>query len=63
MAGHSVNIVDHARMDRERSHTRRWTGHGQRCALDVHKDTIAVAVLRPGQHPPDERVISNTPEA
>jgi len=50
-------------MDRERSHTRRWTGHGQRCALDVHKDTIAVAVLRPGQHPPDERVISNTPEA
>src|SRR5438128_2762646 len=31
--------------------------------LDVHKDTIAVAVLRPGQHEPDERTIPNTPEA
>jgi hypothetical protein len=31
--------------------------------LDVHKDTIAVAVLRPGDLSPDERVIANTPEA
>ena len=31
--------------------------------LDVHKDTIAVAVLRPGQLEPDERTIPNTPEA
>ncbi len=31
--------------------------------LDVHKDTIAVATLRPGEHLPDERVIANTPEA
>lgn len=31
--------------------------------LDVHKDTIAVAILRPGEQDPDERVIPNTPEA
>ena len=31
--------------------------------LDVHKDTIAVAVLRPGITDCDERVIPNTPEA
>ncbi len=31
--------------------------------LDVHKDTIAVAVLRPGDAEPDERTIANTPEA
>ena len=31
--------------------------------LDVHKDTIAVAVLRPGITDCDERVIHNTPEA
>jgi len=28
--------------------------------LDVHKDTIAVAVLRPGTTEADERVIPNT---
>jgi transposase len=31
--------------------------------LDVHKDTIAVATLRPGGLECDERVIPNTPEA
>lgn len=31
--------------------------------LDVHKDTIAVAVLRPGMVDVDERTIPNTPEA
>jgi transposase len=31
--------------------------------LDVHKDTIAVAVLRPGATSCEERVIPNTPEA
>jgi transposase len=31
--------------------------------LDVHKDTIAVAVLRSGATTCDERVIPNTPEA
>jgi len=31
--------------------------------LDVHKDSIAVAVLRPGTTEVDERVIPNTPEA
>jgi hypothetical protein len=31
--------------------------------LDVHKDSIAVAVLRPGSSECDERVIPNTPEA
>ncbi len=31
--------------------------------LDVHKDSIAVAVLRPGTTEVDERVITNTPEA
>jgi len=31
--------------------------------LDVHKDTIAVAVLRPQTTEVDERVIPNTPEA
>jgi len=30
--------------------------------LDVHKDTIAAAVLRPGTIECDERVIPNTPE-
>ena len=31
--------------------------------LDMHKDTIAVALLRPGESVPDERTIPNTPEA
>lgn len=31
--------------------------------LDVHKDTIAVATLRPGEVVPDERVVPNSPEA
>ena len=31
--------------------------------LDVHKETIAVAILRPGDRDPDERVIPNTPQA
>jgi transposase len=31
--------------------------------LDVHKETIAVAVLRPGTTEVDERVIPNTPES
>ncbi|MGH9203401.1 MAG: IS110 family transposase, partial [Vicinamibacterales bacterium] len=31
--------------------------------LDVHKDSIAVAVLRPGELEPDERIIANTPDA
>lgn len=31
--------------------------------LDVHKETIAVAVLRPGEVLPDECTIANTPEA
>ena len=31
--------------------------------LDVHKETIAVAVLRPGASECEERVIPNTPEA
>ena len=31
--------------------------------LDVHKETIAVATIRPGCLPEDERVIPNTPEA
>jgi len=31
--------------------------------LDVHKETIAVAVLRPGTVECDERGIPNTPEA
>jgi transposase len=31
--------------------------------LDVHKETIAVAVLRPGESECEERVIANTPEA
>ncbi len=31
--------------------------------LDVHKDTIAVAVLRPDTAEVDERVIPDTPEA
>ncbi len=46
--------------------TRRWTGHEQRCAPRLrllHKDAIAVAVLRPGEAEPDERTIANTPEA
>ena len=34
-----------------------------RLGLDVHKDTIAVATLRPRQEIPEERVIPNTPEA
>jgi len=32
-------------------------------ALDVHKEQTAVAVLRPGDHEPDQRVIASTPEA
>lgn len=31
--------------------------------LDVHKESTAVAVLRPGEVQPDHRVISTTPEA
>ena len=31
--------------------------------LDVHRDSIAVAVLRPGELEPDQRVIANTPDA
>lgn len=31
--------------------------------LDIHKDTIAAAVLRPGVTEVDERTIPNTPEA
>ena len=31
--------------------------------LDVHKDTIAVAILRAGELAADQRVIENTPEA
>jgi len=31
--------------------------------LDVHKETIAVAVLRPGESECEERVVANTPEA
>ncbi len=31
--------------------------------LDVHKDSIAVGLLRPAQQVPDHRVIDNTPEA
>ena len=31
--------------------------------LDVHKETIAVALLRPGEGDPDERTIANTPQA
>ena len=31
--------------------------------LDVHKETIAVAVLRPGTSECDECVIANTPAA
>jgi hypothetical protein len=52
-------------MGRARSHTRRWTGHDHvtHLGLDVHKDTIAVAILRPGEQTPDERTIPNTPEA
>lgn len=34
-----------------------------RLGMDVHKETIAVAILRPRQEIPDERVIPNTPEA
>jgi hypothetical protein len=31
--------------------------------LDTHKDTIAVAVLRPGESEPDRCAIPNSPEA
>jgi transposase len=31
--------------------------------LDVHKDSIALGLLRPGREVPDHRVINNTPEA
>ena len=31
--------------------------------LDVHKDTIAVAVLRPGNEGADQQTVSNRPEA
>jgi transposase len=34
-----------------------------RLGLDVHKETIAVAILRPRQEIPDERIVANTPEA
>lgn len=37
--------------------------HVTHLGLDVHKETIAVAVLRPEADTPDERVIPNTPEA
>ncbi len=37
--------------------------HVTHLGLDLHKDTIAVAILRPDQNVPDERVIPNTPEA
>ncbi len=30
--------------------------------LDVHRDSIAVALLRPGEHVPLEQTIANTPE-
>jgi hypothetical protein len=36
--------------------------HVTHLGLDVHKDSIAVATLRPGQEIPEERVIPNTPE-
>lgn len=38
-------------------------GNVTHLGLDVHKETIAVALLRPGEVVPDERVIPNTPEA
>ena len=31
--------------------------------MDVHRDSIAVALLRPGEHVPLEQTIANTPEA
>jgi hypothetical protein len=31
--------------------------------LDVHKDSIALGLLRPGREVPDHRVINNTPDA
>lgn len=31
--------------------------------MDVHRDTIAIALLRPGDHVPLEQTISNSPEA
>ncbi len=37
--------------------------HVTHLGLDVHKETIAVATLRPGHHDTDDRVIPNTPEA
>jgi len=37
--------------------------HATHLGLDVHKDTIAVAILRPNQNAPEERVIPNTSEA
>jgi hypothetical protein len=37
--------------------------HVTHLGLDVHKETIAVAVLRPGTAVPEERSIPNTPEA
>lgn len=36
--------------------------HVARLSLDVHKDTIAVAILRPDQHAPDERSSRTPPE-
>ena len=36
--------------------------HVTHLGLDVHKDTIAVAILRPDHDVPEERVIPNTPE-
>lgn len=38
-------------------------GNATHLGLDVHKETVAVAVLRPGATVPEERVIPNTPEA
>jgi hypothetical protein len=37
--------------------------HVTHLGLDVHKETIAVAVLRPGSDVPDERTIAHTPQA
>lgn len=38
-------------------------GNATHLGLDVHKETVAVAVLRPGATVPEQRVIPNTPEA
>jgi hypothetical protein len=36
--------------------------HATHLGMDVHRDTIAEAILRPDQNVPDERVIPKTPE-